>query len=226
MPKSGLPIKIDDLGLTLKQQRFVLEYAVNGFDATAAAKSSGLLPKDAPTVKSRTFCLQLLNDKNISTAIQRFVEDTISPYRDRMMAEMIAVLNTRAYYDVNWFFLPDGTARPLDTIPAERRVAIDEVKEAYAGKSAEVRILTYTLANRDAARKELRSLLEKKDDEGNADSGKGMRGELDRIFSSIKKGIDLGRKMERELQDEVVEPAQEQKTTLSARALIAKYKEK
>jgi hypothetical protein len=227
MSKAQLPIRLDDLKLTAKQQKFVAEYTSGGYNATEAILSSGLIAKDTSKARATLAANQLLQNPNISQAIDRLTECFIQPYRDRMQTQMIQTLQVRAYWDPSWFFNPDGTSIELDDIDPLRRQAIDKIEEKFFGKEADTRTVVYILADRDLARKELKELLGKQEKASGADTG--MRSKLDELFEAAKKGIDYGRALEKKEKEldrvEAMELAQEQQTTiLTPKEIMARVK--
>lgn len=177
-----LPIKIEDLGLTQKEIRFVGEYCSNGFDAVAAMKAAKLIEEAATSTTARLRSLDLLNKQNITTAVNRFVSSELDPYRDKLNYQILNSMQSRAFYDPATFFEPDGTARPLDVIPLAARQAIDSIEVKHYGKDGNVLETIYKLADRAQAIKSLREVLDRKgggDDEGMHTS---VRAKLDEIF--------------------------------------------
>lgn len=227
MSKTFLPISMDDLHLTAKQMKFVGIYCSNGFNEIDAAKQSGLIPSDCSQAKARNYCLQLLGNASINTAVNRMIESTLAPYRDRMINQMVQQLQIRANYDISWFFDTHGYPIPLEDIPPERRVAIDRVESQHYGKDADVRVVKYILADRDAARKELKALLEPK--EGQKKQESGMRAEIDEIFAIAQKGADFAKYLEgkhkKDLKEEIPAAEEQQTTILSSNEILKRLKD-
>jgi hypothetical protein len=224
LSKSFLPIKIEDLHLSPKEQRFVAEYCSNSYDASKAIIKAGMMPEGSNPLRLRAYGHELLSRSEIDTAITRMTEAFLTPYRDRMISQMVARLQIRAGYDVEWFYAPDGTALPLDEISAEHRWAIDDIEVKHFGKEGDITETKYKLADQDAARKELKAMLDKK--EGTKADVGGMRGELDEIFKALKTGVDWGmqleKKKEREKEEDRLLEAPEQQTTILSPAEIRK----
>lgn len=191
--KKRLPVNIDDLNLTPREVKFVCEYITNGYKAEDAAKAAGLLSQDAGTVASRLHCAALLNNEKIKEAISRTRISFVEPYRDVHYAKIQEVLEIRAFYDVADFFNPDGSVRPLDDIPPKLHHAIDGVDENWSmGKNGiNIRTVTYKLADKDKARKELRELHEIKEKEKDTGSDD-KRSELFTLVAALTKGIVSG----------------------------------
>lgn len=155
----SLGVDISDLGLSSKELKFVGEYCNNGFNESSAAMHAGLITSKATAAESRIATMELINKANIKTAIQRFTQAILEPYRDRFEFQSIKQLMIRAFYNISDFYNDDRTTKPLNVIPKEMHVAIDSISDDYKGKDANVRTITYKLADRAAARKELRELL-------------------------------------------------------------------
>ena len=204
MQKKILPIDIKDLGLQQREVVFVGEYCANGYDEVAAAKAARLVPESATTAQCRLKAIEIVNDPRISRAIDRMTETVLNPYRDRIEAQLVKQLQIRAFYDPSWFYYTDGTARPLEEIPTDRRYAIDDVTESYYGKDATTRVVTYKLANKAQAQKELRELLSKKDSVDQSDSTS-MRSELKKLFGDVKMSIEITAKQPTALIEKVDE---------------------
>lgn len=177
-----LPIKVEDLGLTQKELKFIGEYCSNGFDAVAAMKAAKLIPENATSTTSHLSSKELLNRQNIMTAVNRFVSSELDPYRDKLNYQILTSMQARAFYDPHVFFEADGTARPLDTIPANLRQAIDSVEVKHYGKDGDVLETIYKLADKAQSQKSLRELLDRKsggDEEGMHTT---VRARLDEVF--------------------------------------------
>lgn len=201
MPKNTLPIDISDLStLTPRQLVFIGEYCNNDYDAESAARVAKLVkPEDTPA-QVKLKCHELLNTPDISTAISRFVESILAPYRDSFENVRLRELYVRAFYKPSWYHKANGEVIPLDKIPLDRQGAIDRVEEKFYGKDA-VRTVTYTLANKDIARKELKELLAKPGEESPV-SDSDMRSRLKEIFDAAKMGMKIGAKAVKEIQSE------------------------
>jgi phage terminase small subunit len=215
--KKNIPVNIDDLGLTPRETKFVCEYITNGYKAEEAAKTVGLLAKDAGSVASRLHCARLLQEDRIKAAIQRTKTSFVEPYKDVHYARIQEQLEIRAFYDVSDYFYPDGTVRPLDEIPIRKRCAIDEIKERWSmGKNgANERTVEYVMADRDKARTELRSLHETKEEEKKTDSTQ-IR---DSILDFFKQGMVAGAKIKGMIDNPTVEKAPTQNASILAKKI-------
>jgi hypothetical protein len=192
MQRNELPVRIDDLNLTAKEQKFVLEYISNCFNGVAAAKVAKLIPESMSDPRAKLFVHSLLTKSNIDQAVTRISDHFIAPYRSKFVNQTLRQLEIRANYDPLWYYFPDGTARPLDDITLERRWAIDKVEPKIFGKNADVREVMYTLADKNAARKELKELLSLSKDEQSDDAG--MQSKLSEIFAAVKFGKQIAEK--------------------------------
>lgn len=191
--KKRLPVNIDDLALTPREIKFVCEYVTNGYKADEAAKAAGLLSQDAGTVASRLHCAKLLNNEKIKEAIRRTRDSFVEPYRDVHYAKIQEILEIRAFYDVADFRNDDGSFKPLNEIPPKLRYAIDNVEEiiTFSKQGDESRTVKYTLANRDKAMSELRTLHETKEEKKDAGI-EDKRSELFALVAALGKGIAIG----------------------------------
>lgn len=196
--KSKLPIKVEDLGLNPKELRFVGEYCTNNFDAIAAMKAAKLISESMNATEARLRGMELLNRPNINTAINRFVSSELDPYRDKLSYQILTSMQARAFYDPDTFFHSDGTAKPLDSIPAHMRQAIDSVEVKHYGKDGDVTETIYKLADRAQAQKNLIELLNRKAPDQEDGVGTATRSKLDEIF--FKAGVVAGSKIAEEKQ--------------------------
>jgi hypothetical protein len=213
MARNLLPVRVDDLHLTAKEQKFILEYVSNAFDGIDAAKKSGLLPESVSKQRAHLFVHSLLARDEINQAVNRISESMVAPYKSRFVDQTLRRLYIRANYDPLWYFFPDGTARPMDQISQERRWAIDKVEPKIYGKNADVREVTYVLADQDKARVALQELINKRD-EGSGKGDEGMRSKLDEIFQAVRLGAQLSEgKKKKEAEPDMIE-APDQKTIL------------
>lgn len=215
----ALPMKVEDLGLTAKEIKFVGEYCTNGFDAVSAMKASKLLPDDASPTLGRLKSLELLNKQNIITAVNRFVSSELDPYRDKLNYQILNSMQARAFYDPDTFFEADGTARPLNQIPPHLRQAIDSVEVKHYGKDGNVLETVYKLADKTQAIKSLRELLDRKAGPDDDSMNTGTRARLNEIF--FKAGMMAGHAIT-EAKEEPLKDA----TPTSAKEHIASLKSK
>lgn len=213
----SLPMKVEDLGLTQKELKFVGEYCTNGFDAVAAMKAAKLLPEDTTSTTGRLRSLELLNKQNIITAVNRFVSSELDPYRDKLNYQILSLMQARAFYDPDTFFEADGTARPLTQIPPHLRQAIDSVEVKHYGKDGNVLETVYKLADKGQAIKSLRELLDRKAGPDDDSMNTGTRARLNEVF--FKAGMLAGHAVA-EAKEEPLKDA----TPVSAREHIADLK--
>lgn len=176
-------VDFSDLGLNKSETEFIGEYSANGFDAVSALKSN-TMGKGLSPANLQIKALEVTNRPHIRQAVQRYIDKVLGPYRDQLEFQSLETWKARAFYDLNTFYFPDGTAKPLDMIPREWRQAIDSVSEDYKGKSAEVRSVNYKLADKAQAFKILKEILHKNTDT-KSDISSESRNRLQDIFSSI-----------------------------------------
>lgn len=194
--RNRLPIKLEDLSLTVKEIQFIGEYCTSGvLDPIASLKKARIIPPEMPQAAAHLRSLEIMNRPNIKSAIQRVYASTIAPYHDEIQFRMLKFLQVRAFYQVSDFFNEDGSCKELGEIPLELQWAIDGIEEDFKGKDADRRLVRYKLADREEARKQLQVLLknampsavEKQDTE----SG-GRRERLSSIFDSVAKAAADG----------------------------------
>jgi hypothetical protein len=191
MPREILPVKIDDLHLSLKEQKAVAAYIANGYDAVGAVREAGLTPDNASPAMAKLAAAAFFNRPEVSQAIMRIEQAVLNPYRDRITQQIVQQKMIRATYDTAWFYDASGRAIPLDNIPVDRRWAIDDVQTQYYGKAADVKVVHYVLADKDRAQKELMEILKRGDDKSGQDISE-KRKRLEDIFQPIGKGIGEG----------------------------------
>jgi len=83
------------------------------------------------------------------------VQKRMGEVMDNLDARLLDTYIQRAFYDIADFHDGDGTCLPLQSIPADKRCAIDKIETRYYGKDGDVRSVNYILANRDQALKVL-----------------------------------------------------------------------
>ena len=187
MSDDNLPMKIDDLSLSVEDIRFVGEYCANGFNAVQAMKDLKMVDEMTTDAQIHLKSLKIVNRPTIKTAIQRFVDATMAPYQDRIRYQLLDVWRARAFYDLAVFYYPDGSAKPLSEIPREYRQAIDSITEDFKGKNADVRVVNYKLADRSQASKNLQELLTGGSKEQDNPLETGARNKLESIFAAVAK---------------------------------------
>lgn len=187
--RNRLPIKLDDLELTIKETQFIGEYCTSGvLDPVASLKKARLIPPEMPKAAAHLRSLEIMNRPNIKTAIQRIYASTIAPYQDEIQFRMLKFLQIRAFYQVSDFFNEDGSCKELGEISVENQWAIDGIEEDFKGKDADRRLVRYKLADREEARKQLQNLLKttsgSTSDRPDAESGT-RRDRLAGIFNAV-----------------------------------------
>ena len=210
-----LPVVIEDLGLTPKELDFLLEYTSNGFDIDKAYKVSRLKKASQSDAEARLEAMALLNKRGMKLGVQRMVSSVIEPVRDRIEAQLLHSDLVRSNYDIADYFNDDGTIKPLSDLTYDQRRVIDEVDTQYYGKDADRKVIRYKLANREAAKKNLRTAFKMADGDGKAGETvpDSARTRVAEIFKAGQMGIQKGIQMERsklksaitEVQIEIVE---------------------
>lgn len=182
-----LPLDVTDLELSVSESKFVRAMIENDYDEGKALVSANIVPKDTASPIARMKGLEWANKPQIRQAIQRYTAMVLDPTRDQLHIRLVEHLRIRAFYDPEVFFYPDGTARQLDDIPKEYRICIDGISEDFKGKDAQVRVVTYKLADRAAAQKSLQELLKKGEKAVEDDIPSDAKSRLDKIFASVTK---------------------------------------
>lgn len=192
MAREILPIKVDDLHLTLREQKAIAAYTANGYRGADALIEAGIVAeslRNSPMAKIKS--AEFFNRPEVSQAVTRLEQTVLNPYRDSILQQIVQQKRARATYDPATFYFSNGIARPLDEIPVEWRVCIDGVEKQYFGKNADVYVIRYVLADKDRAQKELLEMLKKGEDH----SGKELderRKKLDEVWASAGKALGSG----------------------------------
>ena len=172
--------EIVDLGLSLKEVKFVGEYCNNKFNATEAVRLAKILPSTASDIECRLEGMKLANRGDIKKAVQRFVQSIVEPIRDSIEATLLQQTVARATYDVKDFYDDEGNMKPLSELTALQRSCIDGIEKQSLGKEA---IHTkYVLASKDVASKQLRELLKKTDDGVETNTSEEARARVSSVF--------------------------------------------
>jgi len=220
-----LHIDFSDLGLNLKEIRFVGYYCANNFDSISAMHESGLLPTSVKGASARLRSLELLNRPAIKEAIQRFIDSELEPSRDKFKFQIMTTWSARAFYDISNFYYPNGTVKPLDEIPVEARSAIDRVIKDIKGKDGEYDLVNYQLADRAQAYKILQEVLDvKKVEEQEISTDR--KKEINKMFAQAgAMGAIAGIKSMQEEQEKAILPIIESEP-IPAESIINDYMEK
>lgn len=209
MAKDRLHIDFSDLGLNLKEIRFVSHYCANGFNAIEAMKEAKLLPDAASGAVARIRSLEILNRPSIKEAINRFIANEIAPLQDKFRYQVLTTWQARAFYDVRTFYNSDGSVKPLDQIPVEMRSAIERIVEDFKGKDADRRVVNYQLADKAQAYKVLAEVMANSGGEVE-DIPNEMRSKLQEIFKKVgAAGVNAGMEMAKA----IAPPKEEKKVT-------------
>ena len=147
-----------DAGATLPEVYFAVEYLTNGFDASRAY--STVFP--AGTRRKATW-------GGAAWLRRPTVQHLLSSYTSAWLRGRIAYLEkeimdttvARAFYDPSMFLKPDGSPAfdRWDDIPEVFRRCIEGIDVKFWGKDATRQSITYTLANRGDALKQLTQIL-------------------------------------------------------------------
>lgn len=189
-------IKVDDLGLSIQELRFVREVCTRGFDYAKAHEIAGFVGENY--YDHRIEGRKLAAKENIAEAIKRFIDVAIGPYIETLQYEVVEKLRNMATWDVLDFFNDDGSVKQLSDIPEDKRVAIEGVNIRFYGKDAQRKVVEFKLTDRKnimsmllALRKELignKSEIPKKDQDN-------IRKILDSVNSKNKKQVKITERM-------------------------------
>lgn len=116
--------------LPLKQRNFVVNYLVNGFNATKAARDAGFSAKSADTQGSR-----LLANVKIKAVIAARTGRALA--KKEITAEnVLQEIAKMAFFDPRRLFRPDGTLIPITELDDDTAASIAgiDVSEIRAGK--------------------------------------------------------------------------------------------
>jgi len=172
--------EIVDLGLSLKEVKFVGEYCNNRFNATEAVRLAKILPSTASDIECRLEGMKLSNRGDIKKAVQRFVQSIVEPIRDSIEATLLQQTVERATYDVKDFYDDEGNMKPMSELTQLQRSCIDGIEKQSLGKDS---IHTkYVLANKDVASKQLRELLKKTEDGVETNTSEEARARVSNVF--------------------------------------------
>lgn len=180
--KKIMPVDIADLGLNPGEYRFVASYCTNGFVAWKAYYSAGYKAKTQNMLKSRSN--EMLGRERVASAIRRFIDAVISPYKEKLEYMILEVYYRRAFYRVSMFYDVDGTLRELDEIEKEFpdwMVCIDGIREKSRSTPGVPRITEYILADRNEALRRLSDIVSRV---------KAQEGSLDRLPSEQRKRLN------------------------------------
>jgi len=132
---------ITESGLTVRQERFCMEY-LKDFNATAAAKRTGYLDKSAHCTGSRILALPLAK-QFLKAEIQKMNVDI------RMASEAVnkELLNI-AYLNRGEFLDESGDLKNLKDLPENLRAAVQVQTKKIKNKDKETTVTTYSLFNK------------------------------------------------------------------------------
>lgn len=198
--KQLLVVNLDDLQLNNKQKIFVAVYCNNGFNERNAYLSAGYAGRRLEVV--RAAAQKLVATEKIQEAIKRMIGELVKPYLAPMKMKTFELQFYRAFWKIDDFFYPDGAIKPLSEISEKAKYALDGIETKLYGQKG-TKIITYTLADRSEALRQIQALLDKYDSGNQAgESLEELRKKRDAIFgrdyNSLpdKKiiGIEEGRK--------------------------------
>jgi len=101
----------------------------------------------------------LLRRDDVRRMLRSAVVRRMGDVMDNLDARLLDVYIIRAFYDVADYHDNTGQCLPLNTIPEDKRVAIDRVESRYYGKDGDVYSVNYILANREKALETLRDYI-------------------------------------------------------------------
>jgi len=159
LKRMGLSLEEAD-GLSLRELRFIGELCVSGLNhpGDAYIKSGFVVDsKREATAKAK----ELMADSKVRRVIEKFINKVLDPYRERIIFQLIQIMEKRALWNIKDFFNEDGSVKPLDQIPEDSLYAIDGIKEDWKGRDANRRVVSYTLADRKEAFEMVLKYLEK-----------------------------------------------------------------
>lgn len=145
-----------------EELRFVLEMVRGGLNREKAyrkafgCEDSKSLSKGAVLNRAA----RLLQRREMRLLLRTCVERALGQMLDNVDAKVLSLMCTRAFYDISDFFYSNGECRPLDEIDEAWRGAIDGVSEQYYGKQADVRVVTYKLADREKSLSKLAEYMQ------------------------------------------------------------------
>jgi hypothetical protein len=147
-----------DMGATLPEVYFAVEYLTNGFDAVQAF--STVFP--AGTRRKATWGgAAYLRRPTVQALLSAYTEAWLRGRIAYLEKEIMDTTVARAFYDPSMFLNPDGSPAfdRWEDIPAVYRRCIEGIDVKFWGKDANRQSITYTLANRSDSLKQLSQIL-------------------------------------------------------------------
>lgn len=147
-----------DMGATLPEVYFAVEYLTNGFDSTLAY--STVFP--AGTRRKATWGgAAYLRRPTVQSLLSSYTSAWLRGRVAYLEKEIMDTTLARAFYDPSMFLNPDGSPAfdRWEDIPEVYRRCIEGIDVKFWGKDANRQSVTYTLANRSDALKQLSQIL-------------------------------------------------------------------
>lgn len=147
--KKYLPVDLADLNLSSKEIRFVVAYCTNNFVATKAYRMLGV--KDVNPNIAKQSAMQMLVQPGVATAISRYVETMMRPFKGKLEFQVLDIWYRRATYSIEMFVDENNNLIPIKNIPQEWRCCIDGIEKKSSGAIDPLSWHEYVLPNRDKA---------------------------------------------------------------------------
>ncbi len=153
----------DHLRLSNMQKEFVVAYMNPPYFGKKENRYQAYREVFNPTSDNsmRSNCSALLSKSKIKEAILAYQKEALKAHKIEVTTESIENLRKRAGYSIDTFYDSSGTPKPLDKIPTEWLICIDNIKKdkkANAGKAV-IEVLEYKLCDRDKALDKLQKML-------------------------------------------------------------------
>jgi len=105
-------------------------------------------------------CSSLLNKTKIKEGIRLYRIHALKNHKQEVTNESIENLRKRSTYSVSTFYFDDGEPKPLDEIPEEWMICVDNIEiDKKITNNKEARTVKYKLCDRDKALDRLQKLL-------------------------------------------------------------------
>ena len=184
-----------DTGATLPEVYFAVEYLTNGFDATLAF--STVFP--AGTRRKASFGgAAYLRRPTVQALLSAYTAAWLRGRVAYLEKEIMDTTLARAFYDPSMFLNPDGTPafESWEDIPEVYRRCIEGIDVKFWGKDADRQSITFQLANRSDAMKQLSQILAmiKQGMAGSKEEESTMTPDTEMLLSSI---FSQGRQVDR-----------------------------
>jgi hypothetical protein len=156
-------LELADLELTTEEILFVGYVCAEGFhrpgEAYLKSHSRSMTNQELSDAQLRSRGIQLLGKANVREAIQRFIKHTLEPFKEQFEMQQFQFWQARAYWNPLDVFDSDGSVKEISKIPKHALLAIDGIKKDYRGKDATQAIITYDMASRSEAMKQLQDFV-------------------------------------------------------------------